>query len=102
VRFAAAALLVCTLAMTASACAGDGNDDPTRIDGLGESLKDIQRRAREEGELNLIVWPRYAHRTWALAFARQTGCAVNATEASGSEVMTELLDSGDWDGVSAP
>lgn len=99
---AALGLLVALLAVVSASCAPFGDGRPSAdIEGLGSSIAEIQRLARREGELNLITWPEYAHRSWAGVFERQTGCEVSAREAASSDDMAGLIDAGGWDGVSA-
>jgi putative spermidine/putrescine transport system substrate-binding protein len=93
---------VTALALVAASCSvGDDGGPTTHIDGLGSSPREIRAKARAEGELELVAWPGYADASWTEPFARQTGCAVNVTEAGDSEDMLALFRTGDYDGVSA-
>jgi putative spermidine/putrescine transport system substrate-binding protein len=47
------------------------------------------------------VWPDYAHAAWTDVFSQETGCAVSTRVATSSASMSDLLDAGRWDGVSA-
>ena len=100
VSLAALAALVGALAFVAAGCGGggDGGGD-WQIEGLGSSLEEIQEKARQEGEVNLIQWAGYAQLT--KEFAEQTGCTVNTKDGTTSDDMVSLLATGEYDGVSA-
>lgn len=102
-RWASVPLLVAVLAVVAAACDVRDNERgaSAEIEGLGSSLGEIQRLARREGRVDLVIWPGYADRTWSDAFVQQTGCAVNATNGASSNDMIALIRSGGYDGVSA-
>jgi putative spermidine/putrescine transport system substrate-binding protein len=103
-RWAVLGLLVGTLSVVAAGCGG-GNDNSssasTEIEGLGTTLEQIQANAKNEGEVNLVIWPGYADKSWADTFTKQTGCKVNAKESASSDDMVDLMATGAWDGVSA-
>ncbi len=96
-------LLVAALAVVAAGCGGgdDGGDASTEIEGLGSSLEEIQELARDEGEVNLVIWAGYADKSWSDAFTQQTGCTVNTKDGASSDDMIDLLRTGEYDGVSA-
>jgi putative spermidine/putrescine transport system substrate-binding protein len=61
-----------------------------------------------EGALNIIVWAGYAEAgqddptvDWVTPFQKQTGCKVNAKIANTSDEMVALMETGQYDGVSA-
>jgi putative spermidine/putrescine transport system substrate-binding protein len=61
-----------------------------------------------EGALNIIVWAGYAEAgqddptvDWVTPFTQQTGCKVNAKIANTSDEMVALMQTGQYDGVSA-
>jgi putative spermidine/putrescine transport system substrate-binding protein len=61
-----------------------------------------------EGELNLIIWAGYAERgaadpayDWVTPFETTTGCKVNTTEMTDSNNGVSLMQSGQYDGISA-
>jgi putative spermidine/putrescine transport system substrate-binding protein len=61
-----------------------------------------------EGALNIIVWAGYAENgsndptvDWVTPFQKQTGCIVNAKIAGTSDEMVSLMQTGQYDGVSA-
>ena len=61
-----------------------------------------------EGELNIIVWAGYAEDgstdpavDWVTPFEKETGCAVNVKTGNSSDEMVQLMQTGEYDGVSA-
>jgi hypothetical protein len=59
------AAVVTLLAYGAAGCGGDDDDgdeaaSATELEGLGSSFEEIQELAREEGQVNLVVWAGYA------------------------------------------
>jgi putative spermidine/putrescine transport system substrate-binding protein len=61
-----------------------------------------------EGELNLIIWAGYAERgetfesfDWVTPFEERTGCKVNTTDMTDSNNGVSLMQSGQYDGISA-
>jgi putative spermidine/putrescine transport system substrate-binding protein len=95
-------LLVAALSVVAASCGGDddgGGEVSTEIDGLGTSLEEIQQLAREEGEVNIVQWAGYAQLTDE--FKAATGCTVNTKDGGSSDDMINLIQTGEYDGVSA-
>jgi putative spermidine/putrescine transport system substrate-binding protein len=94
------ALLVAALAVVAAGCGGgdDGGEASTEIEGLGSSAEEIQELAREEGEVNLVIWPGYAVLTDE--FTSATGCTVNTKDGASSDDMISLMQTGSYDGGS--
>ncbi len=100
-RWAALGLLVASLSVVAAGCGG-GDDEgsaSTEIEGLGSSLEEIQEMAREEGQVNVVQWAGYAQLTDE--FKASTGCTVNTKDGGSSDDMISLLQTGEYDGVSA-
>jgi putative spermidine/putrescine transport system substrate-binding protein len=61
-----------------------------------------------EGELNLVIWAGYAERgdtdeafDWVTPFEQETGCMVEATPMNDSNNGVSLMQSGQYDGISA-
>lgn len=54
-----------------------------------------------EGQANIIVWAGYAEEAWVKPFTELTGCAVNVKTANSSDEMVQLMQSGEYDSVSA-
>ena len=61
-----------------------------------------------EGELNLVIWGGYAEKgetlegfDWVTPFQDETGCIVNATAMTDSNNGVSLIQSGNYDGISA-
>ena len=102
-RWAAFGLLVVALCLVAAGCGGDDDGGEsgsasTEIEGLGTSLEEIQTNAREEGEVNLVIWPNYAVLT--NEFTSATGCKVNTKDGASSDDMISLMQTGAYDGGS--
>ena len=92
------------LAFAAAGCgggSGGGSSDAEQISGLGDSLDSIKEKARNEGQVNLVIWSGYADPSWAKPFTQQTGCKVNTKDGASSDDMIDLITSGQYDGVSA-
>jgi putative spermidine/putrescine transport system substrate-binding protein len=98
-RWAAVGLLVAALSVVAAGCGG-GDDDggSTALEGLGSSTEEIAEAAREEGEVNLVIWPNYAVLTDE--FTSATGCTVNTKDGASSDDMISLMQTGAYDGGS--
>ncbi len=71
---------------------------PSAPSGIGEG----------EGELNLVIWAGYAERgatnpafDWVTPFEERTGCTVNTTDMTDSNNGVSLMQSGNYDGISA-
>jgi putative spermidine/putrescine transport system substrate-binding protein len=99
--WAALCLLVAALSVVAAGCGGgdDGGEASTEIEGLGSSLEEIQELAREEGAVNVVQWAGYAQLTDE--FQQATGCTVNTKDGGSSDEMISLMQTGEYDGVSA-
>jgi putative spermidine/putrescine transport system substrate-binding protein len=99
--WAALGLLVGALCVVAAGCGGgdDGGEASTEIEGLGTSLEEIQELAREEGQVNVVQWAGYAQLTDE--FKAATGCTVNTKDGGSSDDMISLIQTGEYDGVSA-
>jgi putative spermidine/putrescine transport system substrate-binding protein len=102
VSLAMLAALVGVLAFAATGCGGGGGGSASsEIKGLGTSFADIQSKAKDEGQVNLVIWPGYADKSWANQFTKQTGCKVNTKDGTTSDDMIDLVSTGQYDGVSA-
>jgi putative spermidine/putrescine transport system substrate-binding protein len=99
------AAFVVVLAFAAAGCGGDdgggGGSDAAEIEGLGSNLDEIKEKARQEGQVNLVIWSGYADKSWAGPFTKQTGCKVNTKDGASSDDMIDLISTGQYDGVSA-
>jgi putative spermidine/putrescine transport system substrate-binding protein len=113
--FAAAA----AMAMIVAAC---GDDDktastttaaPTTTTGGGDGVDyqwtpNATLKAGAEGQVNIVAWPGYIEDgstapeyDWVTPFTDMTGCKVNVKLGSTSDEMVQLMQSGEYDGVSA-
>jgi putative spermidine/putrescine transport system substrate-binding protein len=104
--YTALASVVAALAFLAAGCGGDdggssASGEDWQIEGLGTTLDEIQSKAKEEGQTNLIIWADYAHKSWADDFTKQTGCKVITKDGASSDDMVDLMATGAYDGVSA-
>jgi putative spermidine/putrescine transport system substrate-binding protein len=99
------AAFVGALAFLAAGCGGDDGDssasDAWQVEGLGSTLEEIQSNARNEGEVNLVIWGGYADKSWSDTFTQQTGCAVKTKDGASSDDMVDQMATGAYDGVSA-
>ena len=89
--------LVVAFGLVATACTG-GGPSATPVAEIGEG----------EGVLNLVIWAGYAESgetdpayDWVTPFEDETGCEVNATPMSDSNNGVSLIQSGEYDGISA-
>jgi putative spermidine/putrescine transport system substrate-binding protein len=80
-----------------TACGTTSSPGASAISEIGEG----------EGELNLVIWAGYAERgdtegfDWVTPFEEETGCQVNTTNMSDSNNGVSLIQSGEYDGISA-
>src|ERR1700761_5435200 len=85
-------------------CGGGSSSSGTSGGGGGEEL---QKLGKGEGELNLISWAGYVEAgggenpDWVTPFEEETGCKVNNKVAGTSDEMVKLMETGQYDGVSA-
>ena len=95
-------LLVAALAVVAAGCGSDdSSSSSTQIEGLGTTLEEIQTKAKEEGQVDLVNWAGYVEKDWVTPFEQQTGCKVNSKVGASSDEMVTLMKTGNYDGVSA-
>jgi putative spermidine/putrescine transport system substrate-binding protein len=97
VRFAA---IAATVALGLTAC---GSDSGSSSGGVA-----LDKIGTAEKQLNLVVWAGYAEDgstdkayDWVKPFEKQTGCDVQAKTAATSDEMFSLMNTGQYDGVSA-
>jgi putative spermidine/putrescine transport system substrate-binding protein len=96
--------LLTAVAALAIAAAGCGGDDESsggdwQIEGLGSTVEEIQANAKNEGQVNIVEWPQYA--TLVDEFEQASGCQVSLKQANTGDEMIQLIQSGEYDGVSA-
>ena len=68
--------------------------------------KNCRSSAKERAKLNLISWAGYVEAAagnpdWVTPFEEETGCKVNDKVAGTSDEMVKLMETGQYDGVSA-
>src|SRR5215208_5273621 len=98
------AFLVGALAAVAAGCGGSsdsGGKASTEITGLGSTIDEIKSKAKDEGQVDLVIWAGYADKSWAKTFTQQTGCKVVTKDGASSDDMVDLMATGAYDGVSA-
>jgi putative spermidine/putrescine transport system substrate-binding protein len=105
VGLASLAAVVGALAFLAAGCGGDGDSSASgedwQIEGLGSTIDEIEENAKNEGEVNLVIWAGYADKSWAEDFTKQTGCKVVTKDGASSDDMVDLMATGAYDGFSA-
>ncbi len=86
-------LLVAALAVVAAGCGGDddSSSSSTQIEGLGTTLEEIQAKAKEEGEVNLVNWAGYVEKDWTTRSSPRRGCKVNSKVGASSDEMVTLM-----------
>jgi putative spermidine/putrescine transport system substrate-binding protein len=91
-------VVLATVALVVAACGAQGEPAASAVTEIGEG----------EGELNLVIWAGYAEDgqtdeafNWVTPFEEETGCIVNATNMSDSNNGVSLIQSGEYDGISA-
>lgn len=91
--------LVGVAALVAAACGGSA---ATPAPSLPQSI------GPGEGELKLVIWTGYAERgasdpafDWVTPFEKETGCKVSTTDMTDSNNGVSLMQSGEYDGISA-
>ncbi|MGH2401464.1 MAG: extracellular solute-binding protein [Candidatus Limnocylindria bacterium] len=94
----ASSVLLLAACGTQTGGSGEASAGPTPLQELGEG----------EGELNLVIWTGYAEDgsndpayDWVTPFEEETGCEVNTQDGTDSANMVQLMQSGEYDGVSA-
>jgi putative spermidine/putrescine transport system substrate-binding protein len=85
-----------------AACGGGGDTGGTTGgEGGGEASGELQKLGKGEGEVNLISWAGYVEDEWVKPFEAESGCKVNKKVAGTSDEMVQLMETGQYDGVSA-
>ena len=99
-RLVTAGAVLVGIALLASACGGTSTNSPTN--------KGPTSIGKGEGALNIIVWAGYAEygstdpkANWVGPFEQQTGCITHPKIAGTSDEMVTLMQTGQYDGVSA-
>ena len=87
-----------TQAVADTAAAG-GNEAATGIQ--APDLPMATKVGAGEGELNLVAWAGYTEKAWVDPFVAASGCKVNVKVGNTSDEMVALMQTGDYDGVSA-
>ncbi|MDQ3880590.1 MAG: ABC transporter substrate-binding protein [Chloroflexota bacterium] len=99
--------ILAAIGLMAAACTGGGGG--TASGSAAASPTGVPTEIGEpEGELNLVIWAGYAERgendpayDWVTPFEDETGCHVNTTDMTDSANGVSLMQSGEYDGISA-
>lgn len=85
-------------AFVLASCGGSESSNGGALTKLGDG----------EGQVNLVAWAGYVENgstdpavDWVTGFETETGCKVNVKTGNSSDEMVELMQSGEYDGVSA-
>ena len=81
-------------------CGGGGSSSAGAGAG-GTNEGELQKLGKGEGELSLISWAGYVEEEWTKPFEQESGCKVNDKVAGTSDEMVKLMETGQYDGVSA-
>jgi putative spermidine/putrescine transport system substrate-binding protein len=95
---------------TAAGTAAPGTEAPGTTGGGGAAAggEMLTELGEGEGQVNLIAWAGYVEDgstdpnvDWVTPFEEETGCQVNVRVGNSSDEMVQLMQSGEYDGVSA-
>ena len=94
---------------TATSDATASTDAPAATDApSGDATAAATELGEGEGEVNLIAWAGYVEDgstdpevDWVTPFEEATGCQVNVKTGNSSDEMVQLMQTGEYDGVSA-
>ncbi len=78
-----------------------GGSDSSSSGGGGSTSGMLQKLGKGEGEVDLINWAGYVEPEWTKAFEAETGCKVKSKIGNTSDEMVQLMETGQYDGVSA-
>jgi putative spermidine/putrescine transport system substrate-binding protein len=93
---------------TATSDASASTDAPAGTEAPAGDAAAPTELGEGEGELNIIAWAGYAEDgstdpavDWVTPFEEATGCQVNVKTGNSSDEMVQLMQTGEYDGVSA-
>ena len=97
---------VATVTLALAACGGSG---PANLPGPPKTSSPVPTAVGAgEGQLNLVAWAGYAENgstdkavDWVTPFTASTGCKVNVKIGNTSDEMVTLMNTGQYDGLSA-
>jgi len=97
-----------TTAATDTTAAADTTAAGTDTSGAPAAEGALAELGEPEGQVNLIAWAGYVEDgstdpavDWVTPFEEETGCQVNVRIGNSSDEMVQLMQSGEYDGVSA-
>ncbi|MFM2046504.1 MAG: hypothetical protein RL383_581 [Actinomycetota bacterium] len=104
------ARIVAVAALMTAMLGACGGSDSTSDSGASDTTvaAGMTELGAGEGAVNLIAWAGYVENgstdpkvDWVTGFEKETGCKVNVKIGNTSDEMVELMQSGEYDGVSA-
>jgi putative spermidine/putrescine transport system substrate-binding protein len=81
--------------------AGGGTGNEVAVGIKAPDLPAATAVGKGEGQLNLIAWAGYTEKDWVDPFVASSGCKVNVKVGNTSDEMVALMQTGEYDGVSA-
>src|SRR5262245_5200284 len=109
-RWLAAVAVLSAFSLVAAGCGDDddGGDNAGDDGGTDDTSAAAAELGEGEGALNLLAWAGYAEDgstdpayDWVTPFEEETGCETNVTVGNTSDEMVQLMQTGEYDGVSA-
>lgn len=89
------------IALVVASCSDDNDSSKTE-------KKSLEKIGKGEGQVNIIAWAGYAEDgttdpaiDWVTDFEKESGCEVNVKVGNTSDEMVQLMQTGEYDGVSA-
>ncbi len=87
----------------------DSATEPTTAEGGNEAaagiaapdLPMLEAVGEGEGQVNIVAWPGYTEKAWVDPFQQASNCKVNVKVGNTSDEMVALMQTGDYDVVSA-
>ncbi len=93
--------LMLAIALVVASCSDDNDSSKTE-------KKSLEKIGKGEGQVNIIAWAGYAEDgttdpaiDWVTDFEKESGCEVNVKVGNTSDEMVQLMQTGEYDGVSA-
>lgn len=84
---------------TVAAVAEGGNEAAAGV--AAPDLPMLEAVGEGEGKVNIVAWPGYTEKAWVEPFEQASNCKVNVKVGNTSDEMVALMQTGDYDIVSA-
>jgi putative spermidine/putrescine transport system substrate-binding protein len=84
---------------TTVAAAESGNEAAAGI--AAPDIPMLEAVGAGEGAVNIVAWPGYTEKAWVAPFETASGCKVNVKTGNSSDEMVALMQTGEYDVVSA-